>query len=712
MNDEANELTTVSAEDLALVERELDRTSHPQSTRDLSGKLAFEKTAVERTADVKKYDPYGLYDVGDLIEKDYNEPLTVGSKSVEHFEGRIILKVVAKTFSKHFNCDMLEVDYPGGGVFRRYIDYMKKTRTQVMLPSNIEGRGQTAEIMSKVDDPRLTELPMTERDLRTLEKNLRARLAKDPNVFGWNDFWQLAGKRVEIMPEKIQEIEADFAASGRSAMTEDLVRKFFGLEASSDLFDLTCLSLSALLDKKHKKEFILLADTGWGKWHLKSILNALPGNLALAAPMAAVPELEELEKPEMSIVQDFPIKIYLTWREIVSGGVKIPRSLGKELAHAREYTFTDAEENNPYTLYYYPGQNFFLGLQDFYAQHNIPQGASLTLERTGPNTFKFWVKKSKKKISALRLAYDAEKDEFADNGEEAYTFAEPNKIIYIERETLRQLLQLTATREGFDLRDLVVTIFRDPILSTSAHSLHFLRAYHLVDLIRQTTQEDIEYVLLNSPEFTRSDKKKGVFTYHEPFAPEEEAAGEAAYPQGYEEPAPEAYTPEEAALESVAEELRGVEPGTGFEELEREEPKVPPAPPEPGAAKKGKEFKKRKPKAEGDKGPRPKKSERRVIEEKIVEEESVQEALAAVKEKEDESLEQKAREKKEEFKPAPKKEEPKFGIFADLLKTALKKKPEEKAEGEKPQDEKAPDKKAEDRAPDKTAEDSGDKGPK
>jgi len=117
---------------------------------------------------------------------------------------------------------------------------------------------------------------------------------------------------------------------------------------------------------------------------------------------------------------------------------------------------------------------------------------------------------------------------------------------------------------------------------------------------------------------------------------------------------------------------------------------VPQPPPEPGAAKKDKGFKKRKPKTEGDKGARPKKSERRVIEEKIVEEESVQEALAAVKEKkEDVSLEQRAarekREKKEEFKPAPKKEEPKFGIFADLLKTALKKKPEEQ-EGEAPEE--------------------------
>lgn len=692
MNAEPTNLTTVSDADLALVERELERTPQPRSTHDLSGKLAFEKTATERTQDVKKYDPYARYEVGDFIQKEYSEPLTVGSKSVEHFEGRVILKVVAKTFSPHFHCDMLEVDYPGGGVFRKYVDYMKKTRTQVLLPANCDGRGATIEIMAKGDDPRLTELPMTERDLRTLEKNLRLRLAKDPNVFSWNDFWQLAAKRIDIPAEKVQEIEADFVATRHSAATEDLVRKFFGLEASSDLFDLTCLSLSALLEKKHKKDFILLAETGWGKWHLKSILNALPENLALSAPMADVPELDELEKPEMSIVQDFPIKIYLTWREIVSGGVKVPRSLGKMLSHAREYTFTDSEESRPYTLYYYPAQNFFLGLQDFYTQYNIPQGASLTLERTGPTTFKFWVKKSKKKMSVIRLGYDAERDEFADSGEEAYTFAEPNKIIYIERETLGHLLPLTATREGFDLRDFVVTIFRDPVLSTSAHSLHFLRAYHLIDLVRQTTQEDVEYILLNSPEFTKSDKKKGVFTYHEPFIPEEEA-GEGVYPEGYEEPAAEAYTPEEAALEAVADELLGVEPGAGLGEAE-EMPVAPPTPPEPGAAKKGKEFKKRKPKTEGDKGPRPKKSERRVIEEKIVEEESERDALAAVKEKQDEGLEQRAREKKEEFKPAPKKEakkeEPKFGIFADLLKTALKKKPEDQeAGGEKGPEEKA-----------------------
>jgi len=239
---------------------------------------------------------------------------------------------------------------------------------------------------------------------------------------------------------------------------------------------------------------------------------------------------------------------------------------------------------------------------------------------------------------------------------------------------------LTATREGLDLKDFLVLVFKDPALATSSHSLHFLRAYHLIDVIRQTNQEDVEFTLLNSPEFTKSDKKKGVFTYHEPYAPKEEAPLEAAFPEIYAEPEAEAITPEEAALEAVAEELRGAEAAAAGEEALEERQKAPGA--APGAPpKKEKAFKKKKPKAEGEKGPRPKKSERRVIEEKIVEEESVQEALAAVKEKVEEGLEQRAKEKKEDFKPAP-KEEPKFGIFGDLLKTALKKKDDKKPEDE------------------------------
>ncbi len=682
MSAETPNLTVVTPEDVILVERELARTPKPLPLHVLTERLAFEKTAGQRSQAVKKYDVFARYEVGDFIYKDYDEPLTVGSKLIEHFTGGIVLTVVAKTYSKHFNCEMMEVDYPGGGLFRKYLDYMRKTRTQVLLPSNMEGRNQKPEIMAKDDDPRLTELPMTERDVRSLQKKLRSELAKNPGFFNWNDVWQLTAKRVEVGEDKIKEIAKDFAVSRTSVSTEDLVQKFFSLEPSHDLFELHCLSLNYFLDKKCKKEFILLANVGWGKWHLKKILNALPENLPLSASRIAVPEFADEEKPELSAVQAFPIKVYLGWREILSGGIKIPKGLNKELSKAREYVFTDSEDGKSYTLHFFPSLNFFLGLREFFVEHNIPQGTSLTLEKSGPNTFNFWIKKSKKKIPVPRLEYDVERDEIRDSGEESFSFAEPNKIIYLDHETLTHALSLYEQRGELDLKDLLTLIFKDPALATTSRSLHFLRAYHLADILKLTTQEEVEFTLLNAEDFSKVEKKKGIFIYQEPYVPKEEVPVEFPFEEvpipaePEESPAVEGYFGE-VTDESVV--------GQAFESAAEEIPPQPPpkgpgkAKPEAPASKKEKPTKRKKPRPEGEHGPRPRKSERRVIEEKIEEEESVMEALSAIKEQEVEGEEFRTKEKKEEFKPAPKKEEPKFGVFAEMLKTALKKK-----DGEKP----------------------------
>jgi len=691
MSTETTTLTTVTPDDLVLVRRELEETPRPLVLRELAEKLAFAKTASQRLRDVKKYDPDCRYEVGDVIYKEYNETLTVGSKAAEHSQGAVILTVVGRQFYPHFNCEMLEVDFPGGGTFRKYVDYMKKTKTQVLLPSNCEGRAKEAEILEKASDPRLTELPMTERDLRALQKALHSELAKSTEVFGWNDRWQLVAKRVDIPEAKVKEIEEGFVAAPVSASTEVLVERHFALPPSHDLFDLHCLSLSALLDKKYKREFILLSLEGWGRWHLKRILNAMPEGLPLAAPPAKVPELEALEKPEMSAVTTFPIKVYLTWREILSGGVRLPRSLAKELGHSREFVFTDPEENKSYLCTYFPNGNYLLGLGEFYAARTIPQGTSLTLERTGPASVNFWVKKSKKKLAAPRLAYDSASDMLRETGEDVFTFAEPNKIIYIERETLGKLLPLAADRDDLDLRELLILIFKTRGLATSAREMHFLRAYHLVDVIRPTTQEDVEFTLLNSPEFSRAEKK-GIFLYHEPYVPAEEEAAPPAFAEMTEELAAAAaeLTPEETALAEAAGETGrpgefveagGPESEVRAARMQMEMPAVPAGErvrPSPEAPAKKEKPAKKKPRTEGDRGLRPRKSERRVIEERITEEESEAEALSAIKQKGEEAEDLRARERKKEEAKVEAKEAPKFGgFFAEILKSALVKKKDE-----------------------------------
>jgi len=674
--DKENDLTQVSADNLAFVEQEFEQTPRPLSLKEVSEKLAFHKTASQRVADVLKYDPNCRYQVGDLIYKDYDETLTVSSKTVEHFKGAVVLKVINKVFYKSFECEMLEVDYTGGGLFRKYVDYMKKTKTQVLLPSDCEGKGLTPEIMVKADDPRLSELPMTDRDMKTLEKNLRGALSKSEKFFSWNDHWQLAKNQVAFPEEKVKEAEDYIQETRSSAATEDLINKFFGLEPSHNLFDITCLSFNAALDKKYKKEFVFVSPLGWGRWNLKAILNSFLEELPLAAASAKLPETEATEKPQLSTFHEFPLKIYLTWREVLSGGVRVPKSLNKELSHAREYTFLDAEENKSYVVYYYPTGCFFLGLKEFFLANNIPQGTSLTLERKGPGQFNFWLKKSKKKISVPQLNYKPAEDLFSSPGAEAFTFALPNKIIFLEKETLAHLLSLNEQREGKDLHDLLVLVFQNFGLESDGHSLHFLRAYHLVDVLKQTTQEDVETTLLNSAEFSTSEKKKGIFYYQEP-------------PKAVEEVKPQIPTEAEEAPALEALEEEAPEEAIPKGEIEREEVPLPApvqvAPPvqkvkveEPPT--KEKPVRKKKPQAEGERGPRPRKSERRVIEERIELAEGEQEALAAVKEKEEAEVEIAAREKKEEPKPAAAKEITFGGLFAEKLKTALDKKKKEKPE--------------------------------
>jgi hypothetical protein len=674
--DKENNLTQVSADNLAFVEREFEQTPRPISLQEISQKLAFHKTASQRIADVLKYDPNCKYQVGDLIFKEYDEALTVSSKTVEHFKGPVVLKVTNKVFYKSFECEMLEVEYTGGGVFRKYIDYMKKTKTQVLLPSDCAGKGLTPERMEKAEDPRLTELPMTDRDMRTLEKNLRAALSKSDRFFSWNDRWQLVKSQVVIPEDKVKEAENEIQETRRSAATEELVARLFGLEPSHNLFDITCLSFNSALDKKYKKEFVFVSPLGWGRWHLKTILNSFLEGLPLSAPPAKLPETESTEKPQLSTFHEFPLKVYLTWREVLSGGVRVPKSLNKELSRAREYTFLDAEESKSYTVYYYPTGCFFLGLKEFFLDNNIPQGTSLTLEKKGPGQFSFWLKKSKKKISVPQLNYDPAGDRFVSPGAEAFTFALPNKIIFLEKETLARLLTLNEQREDKDLHDLLVLIFQNFGLESDGHSLHFLRAYHLVDVLRQTTQEDVETTLLNSPEFSTSEKKKGIFYYQEPRRAIEEVRPEVPVEaeEGLVYEAPEGAVPEEAIPgEGIErEEILPPVPVQVAPAVEKVKVEVPPA--------KEKPVRKKKPKIEGERGPRPRKSERRVIEERIELAEGEQEALAAVKEKEEAVEETAAREKKEELKPAAAREVSFGGLFAEKLKTALNKKKKEAKE--------------------------------
>jgi len=702
MNKE-NEYTKIAEADLAFLEEELLQSNKVYTLNELVEKIAFKKTSSQLKQEVKVYDPYCRYEVGDLVLKEYDEPLLVSSKGAEHFKGSVVLKVINKISLENFDCEMLEVSYSGGGIFRKHIDYMNKTKTQVLLPCNCDLKGLTPQELKKEEDPRLEQVPMTDKDLRSLERNLGKSLNKTEKFFNWDKFWQLTQKRIGIPEKKINEIKKVFHEKQQSINTVDLCSQFFKIDASDDQFDLHCLSLNYTLDKKFKKIFVFVSPIGWGKWHLKEILDSFFKELPLSATNAKIPVFEKETKQESGKPQKFPLKIYLTWREILSGGIKVPKNIRRSLAEFREYHFTDTDGEKDYTVYYYPSPGIFLGLKEFYEENNIPQGASLTLEKKEPGYINFWLKKSKKKLSVPQVSYDVKKDKFSETGEEAFTFSLPNKIIHLERDTLHKLFSLYNQRTKLNLKELLILIFNHFGLEGETLFLHYLRAFHLVDVLKQTSQEDVEKTLLLSSDFSKSEKKKGIFFYKEKIRAEEEiaTADMIEIPTEIPDFDEETAVPGEAQLaigtieEDVPAPIIEEEPIIVEEEVEEEptpEPTLPPK--EVDSEKKKKEAppkikKKERRKIDGEVVPRRRKGEKKFIEERIELEESELEALVAIKEKREKEAEGVSipdKEKAEEFKK-PDIEVPSFGIFAEKLKSALdkqkkpektKKKPEKK----------------------------------
>ncbi len=729
--DKENENTSITKDDLKYIKDVFSKDKKPISLDDLTKKLAYYKNSGQLQQKVKIYDPDCRYETGDLIYKTYDEALTISSKGVEHFQGSVVLKVINKISYESFNCEMLEVDFSGAGIFRKHIDYMKKSKTQVLLPSNQNNKCKESKILDKQKDPRLHELPMTLKDLRALEKNLIHSLSKSGEYFHWNEFWQLKSNQVKISEAHLKAVQAMLKEAKKSISAADIVTKIFKIKPDSNLFDLHCKSLNSALDK-HRKTFIFVTPEEGGKWHLKEIMDSFLKDLPLSAKKAKVPSFENPKKLESALHEDFPLKLYPTWRQILSGGLVVPKKFNKKLSPVREYRFKDLQLKKEYTVYYFPSLFAFIGLKKFYESYKIHQGAGLTLKKAGPYDFLITVKTIKKKFEAPQVKYDPEKDEFILLDEESFSYCSLNKIVFLEKDTLKHIFSLTQESNKKDLRELLILILTNFGLESDNLFLNSSRAFHLVDLLKMTYMEDVEFTFFNSPEFYKSAKKAGIYFYKEETPEEAIIEGEVKPAPGQkpltakEKPHPKDHLPE---IGTIAEEISVVE---GEEELrvlrvvpvqpkekkaapvKKEAAKKPthrpkekaavilgpkakkaaakPSAEKPAKPKKAKEIKKkgRKIKLDAERAPRRRKGIKKIREEEIELEESEMEALFAIKTvdkkepAEAKAKEKPPKEKKVDYKDFVKKEEPKFGIFASKLKTALdvskqtKKKPTKK----------------------------------
>ena len=365
-----------SPDDIAFVEEELAKSPRPFTLRELTEKLAFLKTAGERTEVVKIYDPGSVYGVGDSIYKEYDELLTVGSKVARALPGRGRPEGRPE---RSLRQDPQLRDAGSRLHRRRRLPQVRRLHEedQDRRPPAVQpGHGRHApDGHGRREDPRLTELPDAGPRPQGPGTQLRAGHgpSRRPSSAG-----ATAGSSRPSSPRSPR------PRSRRSRPTWPKPgcrprRTTWSASSSAWSRPATCSRSTACGSptswrRSTRRNSSSVSPVEWGKWHLKSVLNAMPDGLPLSASEAPLPEFDPNEKVDITPFHEFPLKVYLGWREIHSGGVKIPKTYNKELAHSREYVFTDADENKSYIVYYFPQNGYFLGLREFLRRGQHPPG--------------------------------------------------------------------------------------------------------------------------------------------------------------------------------------------------------------------------------------------------------------------------------------------------------------------------------------------------
>ncbi len=673
----------VEEKDIEGIKSLIKEQGSPLTLEEISIHLARKKSALTQGKKVKIFNPELDYEVGDLIYKYYDEDLKFSREKVEHFKGGVVLRVIGKE-KRPEGFSILRVTYDGTGLFKQYIDYLERTSSHLLIPCGFSGKSEPFEYLE--DEEAIMDAPLDQNYVKRLSKIIDEALKKTEEFVHWNSYFFLK-ELLENVEDAGKKVEEYLREKGPFETTYNLVEKLYSVKFTDQKFYSWCISLNCALEAKGKSRIVKISNYEWGKWGLRSFFTSLKENLPIAEKPVKIGSLRRSRRDIARMIWRFyaderkektqHLRFYLTWREIFSGALRIPREFQGVFDEEREIILTDQEKRKTFNVFYYPEEGFILGLDEIYKTYNPIQGSLFFLQKEDFNKYIFSFRKAKKLITAFKCEYDKERKRFIFTGQPFDTHTEINKAILITKDELEKIaLMWEEGAKSENLNDLLHFVFMNFGNPSESYKIHLLKAYHIADMFKNVKKDDFETVLFGNPEFFPSEEEKGYFYLDVTRIGKEEEIGDAIEEVRIadeemesieeEEIIKEIEQPiEEAPLEEVIEEVEGkVE-----EEVVEKEADITPLP-ELEIYRKFKEDL-RKTKAKGKKGGR------KIIEERIRLEESEKEAEIYIKEKLEEKEIDKGEEKEEAVKPSL-KETPKIGIFGAKLSKVLSEKKEEK----------------------------------
>jgi hypothetical protein len=508
----------IGNEDIDFIKSYLKGKFQPLEFNDIVYQVALYKTQDDRKSRVKVYDPNCEYKAGDLIFKEYPGQLPIGNKKYTAVEQGIILKI--EEVRNRSGRDEILLSYDGTSEFRKYTEYLKKQKIELLLPHKAQKACKETEYLTIDLDPRRTQSPLIERDFVILRWKLTTMLNKEASIAFISDKVMLKENLKELAPEIFSSIKDFLKTRQASESSEFFVENFVKVAPESPEFAATCFALNYIMTTQYKIDLQQTNTRGWGKWHLLSVLyhikkNALIGEANPFLNRLSLENkknlLQRRKKLEESIFSEGETRYFLTQREIASGAVRLKANLyhfGSDIEIEALDTFT----HKRHTLYYYQDENLLLGFDKIFESYKALQGTTLVFEQTAPDEFQFSIKTTKKGAITDKIVYDAEKKIFQVSADKMASLVCVNKSIFLEAEVFHILAErMEEFRKIETYNKLFHKIFLEFGGREKNYEIHILRLYHILDLIAPVDLKLVEEIILSNPEFVPAEKLAGVF---------------------------------------------------------------------------------------------------------------------------------------------------------------------------------------------------------
>ncbi len=505
---------TIKKEELKNIKSYLLEKKSPVHINELAQYIGLERTKHLRQQKIKVYGRKYRYNINDLIYmKLENMKFRLSKNNELVYNGEIVFRVVNKKYSPSLGYSLMEVDYEGEGEFRKIITVLKKKKVTIEFP--IAGDDGEEAPFYEGKDPRENEPPLPEKYLLKIRENLEKLLGESKDFLNWGDYWIYKTQLFKIKHQEEVKIVRELEARKDSITTREIKDEVLKIDKKEDI-DENLILFSINYHLTSHQSFVCVDYDNWGKWNLKEFFESFKKSEHIFKKPKKVDDFEKKKKEVENLAKEFlknskkKLKIDsnpLLLREVVSGAFKLTKKELNLIGNKREIIIRDKDSGEEFKAFVFPYEKYILGLKKYFKVNHIVPGVSLVLKFDGERYYIDSIEE-KKPSKVVVFDYNEDKKQFVEKANTTVYY----RIFPYFKISSGDLEKLYEVTEGKTVLSSLRHIFNEFGKDSGQYKeLHYLKAFHLLNILFNVSLLDTVKLLVGNSEFFDSEENPGIF---------------------------------------------------------------------------------------------------------------------------------------------------------------------------------------------------------